>query len=59
MIIFFGRPTQHIKAGCLAMILLATPVFAQAAREKVVYSFKGAPDGSNPRGALVNVGGSL
>jgi uncharacterized repeat protein (TIGR03803 family) len=58
MAVFSSRSLNYIAAFCAAIAALAATSPVRAASEKVVYSFKGAPDGANP-GALINVGGTL
>jgi uncharacterized repeat protein (TIGR03803 family) len=50
---------KQIQAYCCVVALLAPTSFAHAASEKVVYSFKGSPDGGTPQAGLTYVDGML
>ena len=50
---------KHIQTGCFAVALLAASSSAWAAKETVLYSFKGGSDGESPAAGLINVGGTL
>jgi uncharacterized repeat protein (TIGR03803 family) len=50
---------RRVFAAAYLLALLGSTIAANAATEKVLYSFKGGLDGADPSGGLIKVGGFL
>jgi uncharacterized repeat protein (TIGR03803 family) len=57
--VFITQSLRHIRAGCIVASLSAATGVAHAASERVLYSFQGGRDGSDPIAGLIEIGGNL